>query len=100
MHAIRRFATPALAMLIALGASGCAGLSLNNGCGMGLADPMADGASRMNRGYPVAQMRMQQQAYQAKALSVGGQFSRGAYRKPGQTPLAPAGNTSSALCFR
>lgn len=100
MRTIRRFATPALATLVALGASGCAGLSLNTGCGMGLADPMADGASRMNRGYPVAQMRLQQQAYQAKALSVSSQFSRGVYRKPGQAPLAPAGNTSSALCFR
>lgn len=100
MRTIRRFAAPAFAMLVALGASGCAGLSLNTGCGMGLTDPMVDGASRMNRGYPIAQMRMQQRAYQAKALSVGGQFSRGAYRKPGQTPPAPAGNSSSALCFR
>lgn len=94
----RRFAAPALAVLVALGASGCAGLSFNTGCGA-FSDPMVDGASRMNSGYQVAQVRMQTRAYQQKALMVGGEFNRGSYRKPGQTPIAPS-NPSSALCFR
>lgn len=105
MRTPRRFAAPALAALaalLALGASGCAGFSMNTGCGMNLSDPMSDGASRMNRGYPFAQVRMQQQAYQNKAMMLGGaQFSRGAYRRPGQTPVAPSNHaSSSALCFR
>lgn len=95
-----RFAAPALAALLALGASGCAGISFNSGCGMGMADPMSDGASRLNRGYQFAQMRQQHLAYQAKALSVSGNFSRGAYRKPGQAPVAPSNNASSMSCFR
>ncbi|HYW14356.1 MAG TPA: hypothetical protein VE871_20480 [Longimicrobium sp.] len=99
MPGLRRFAAPALAVLVALGASGCAGMSFNSGCGMGLSDPMADGASRMNRGYPLSQLRMQHQAAQSKALMAGAQFNRGNYRKPGQTPIAPS-STSSALCFR
>lgn len=99
MPGLRRFAAPALAVLVALGASGCAGMSFNSGCGMSLSDPMADGASRMNRGYQLSQVRMQHQAYQKKALMIGGEFNRGAYRKPGQAPIAPS-NTSSALCFR
>jgi hypothetical protein len=99
MPGLRRFAAPALAVLVALGASGCAGMSFNSGCGMGLSDPMADGASRMNRGYQFSQLRMQQQAAQSKAFMAGAQFNRGNYRKPGQTPIAPS-NASSALCFR
>lgn len=101
MRTPRRFATPALAALLALGASGCAGFSMNTGCGMNLTDPMTDGASRMNRGYQFAQVRMQQQAYQNKALMAGGaQFNRGGYRKPGQAPIAPSNASATALCFR
>ena len=100
MRTPRRFAAPALAALLALGASGCAGFSMNTGCGMSMTDPMVDGASRMNRGYQFAQMRMQQRAYQQKALMVGGEFNRGAYRKPGQIPIAPSNNVSSGLCYR
>ena len=99
MPTLRAFAAPALAVLVALGASGCAGLSFNTGCGASFSDPMVDGASRMNRGYPIAQVRMQTRAYQQKALMVGGEFNRGSYRKPGQTPIAPS-SASSALCFR
>lgn len=99
MPALRRFAAPALAAVLALGASGCAGLSFNSGCGVALSDPMSDGASRMNRGYQFSQLRVQQQVYQSKALMAGAQFNRGGYRRPGQVPVA-ASNTSSALCFR
>lgn len=100
MRTPRRFAAPALAALLALGASGCAGFSMNTGCGMSMTDPMTDGASRMNRGYQFSQMRMQQRAYQNKQMAMSTEFSRGAYRKPGQTPMAPSNNSSSALCFR
>lgn len=99
MRTPRRFAAPALAALLALGASGCAGFSMNTGCGMNMTDPMADGASRMSRGYQFAQLRMQQRAYQNKQMAMSTEFSRGAYRKPGQTPIAPS-NSSSAYCFR
>ncbi len=99
MPNLRRFAAPALAALLALGASGCAGMSFTSGCGMGMADPMVDGASRMNRGYQFSQLRMQQRAYQNKQMATSASFSKGAYRKPGQVPMAPS-NTSSALCFR
>jgi hypothetical protein len=101
MPALRRFAAPALGLLLALGASGCAGFSLNQGCGSGLMnDPMADGASRLNRAaFQRGQLVQTHHAYQQKALMVGGQFQRGHYRKPGQAPLAPA-QPSSALCFR
>jgi hypothetical protein len=100
MRMPRRFAAPALAALFALGASGCAGFSMSTGCGMNTTDPMTDGASRMSRGYQFAQLRMQQQAYQNKALMAGAQFNRGAYRKPGQAPVAPSNTASSALCYR
>lgn len=99
MPGLRRFAAPALAALVALGASGCAGLTFNSGCGMNMSDPMADGGSRMNRGYQFSQLRMQQQVHQSKALMAGAQFDRGGYRRPGQVPAA-ANNSSSALCFR
>jgi hypothetical protein len=96
-----RFAAPTLAFLLALGASGCAGMSFNTGCGMGMAaDPMADGASRLNRaGFQRSQLIATHQAYQKKALMVGAEFNRGAYRKPGAAPIVPS-NASSALCFR
>ena len=100
MRSLRRFATPALAVLVALGASGCAGMSFNSGCGMGMSDPMSDGASRLSHAtFQRGQVVAQQQAYQRKALMVGGEFNRGNYRKPGSLPVAPS-NTSSALCFR
>jgi hypothetical protein len=96
---LRRFATPALAALLALGASGCAGMSFNTGCGFANVDPMSDGASRMSRGFQRHQMRAQQQAYQHKATMVSAQFSRAHIRKPGALPIAQ--NTSSSpLCFR
>lgn len=101
MRSLRRFTAPAVAALLALGASGCAGMSFNSGCGgMGLNDPMADGASRMNRAtFQRGQMMANHQAYQRKALMAGGEFNRGNYRKPGSVPVAPSGSTS-ALCFR
>lgn len=99
MPTLRRFAAPAFAVLLAIGASGCAGMSFTSGCGMGVSDPMVDGASRMSRGYQFAQLRTQQRAYQNKQMAASASFSRGAYRKPGQVPVAPS-NTSSALCFR
>jgi hypothetical protein len=97
-----RFAAPALAALLALGASGCAGISFNTGCGMGMiSDPMADGASRLNRAsFQRSQLIATHQAYQKKALMLGTEFNRGNYRKPGSTPIAPSYNQSSALCFR
>lgn len=95
---LRRFAAPALAVLVALGASGCAGMSFNTGCGFASADPMSDGASRLNRGFQLHQARAQQQAYQHKAMMVGTQFSRGSIRKPGSLPMAQT--SSSPLCFR
>jgi hypothetical protein len=97
---LRRFAAPALAVLVALGASGCAGMSFNTGCGFASVDPMSDGASRMNRGFQMHQMRGQQQAYQQKAMMVGGQFSRGYIRKPGAVPMARSSTSSAPLCFR
>jgi hypothetical protein len=98
---LRRFATPALAALLALGASGCAGMNFNAGCGFSSIDPMSDGASRMNRGFQRHQMRAQQQAYQHKAMMIGTQFSRGQIRKPGALPIAANSNASSSpLCFR
>lgn len=99
MRTPRRFAAPALAVLVALGASGCAGLSLSTGCGFGTADPMSDGVSRMNRGFQLHQTRAQQQAYQHKALMIGGEFNRGAIRKPGSLPIAQS-TSAAPLCFR
>lgn len=99
MRTPRRFAAPALAVLVALGASGCAGLSLNTGCGLASADPMSDGASRMNRGFQMHQARAQQQAYQHKAMMIGAQYSRASIRKPGSLPIAQS-TSSSPLCFR
>jgi hypothetical protein len=95
---LHRFAAPALAVLVALGASGCAGLSFNTGCGFASADPMLDGASRMNRGFQLTQVRAQQQASQQKAMMVGAQYSRD-FRKPGMVPMTRA-TSSSPLCFR
>ena len=69
---LRRFAAPALAVLVALGASGCAGMSFNTGCGFASVDPMSDGASRMSRGFQMHQARAQHQAYQHKAMMVSG----------------------------
>lgn len=97
---LRRFAAPALAVLVALGASGCAGMSFNPGCGLASVDPMTDGASRMNRGFQTQQMRAQHVAYQHKAMMAGTQFSRGQIRKPGSLPIAPIANPTSPLCFR
>lgn len=94
---IRRFAAPALGLLIALGASGCAGLSFNTGCGFGAGDPMADGASRMNRGFQRHNLIAQQQSYQKKALMAGSQFRRDV-RKPGSAPIVQS--APSAMCFR
>lgn len=96
---LRRFAAPALAVLVALGASGCAGMSFNTGCGFASVDPMSDGASRMSRGFQMHQARAQQQAYQHKAMMGGAQFNRGAVRKPGSLPMAQTAS-SSPLCFR
>jgi hypothetical protein len=96
---LRRFAAPAFAVLVALGASGCAGMSFNTGCGFASVDPMSDGASRMSRGFQMHQARAQQQAYQHKAMMAGTQFSRGAIRKPGSLPMAQT-TSSSPLCFR
>lgn len=96
---LHRFAAPALAVLVALGASGCAGMSFNTGCGFASVDPMSDGASRMSRGFQMHQARAQQQAYQHKATMVSGQFSRGYIRKPGALPIAQT-TSSSPLCFR
>jgi hypothetical protein len=96
---LRRFAAPALAVLVALGASGCAGMSFNTGCGFSSMDPMTDGASRMNSGFRTHQMRAQHVAYQHKAMMAGTQFSRGNIRKPGSLPVAQA-SPVSALCFR
>ena len=96
---LRRFAAPALAALLALGASGCAGMNFNTGCGFSSVDPMSDGASRMSRGFQRHQMRAQHQAYQYKATMVSTQFSRGHIRKPGAVPVAQS-NSSSPLCFR
>jgi hypothetical protein len=97
---LRRFAAPALAVLVALGASGCAGMNFNTGCGFASVDPMSDGASRLNRGFQMHQARAQQQAYQQKAMMVSGQFSRNYIRKPGAVPLARSGTSSAPLCFR
>ena len=97
---LRRFTAPALAVLVALGASGCAGMSFNQGCGFGSADPMTDGASRMNRGFQTHQMRAQHVAYQHKAMMAGTQFNRNSIRKPGSLPLTQTAAPSSPLCFR
>ncbi|MBW3572337.1 MAG: hypothetical protein KY467_14645 [Gemmatimonadetes bacterium] len=99
MRTVRRFATPALAALVALGASGCAGLSFSPGCGFAAADLMTDGASRMNRGFQLHQARAQQQAFQHKAMMGGAEFNRGAIRKPGSLPVAQS-TPASPLCFR
>lgn len=94
-----RFAAPALAVLVALGASGCAGLSFNAGCGMASADPMTDGASRMNRGFQRHQMVAQHQAYQMKATSLlAARYSRDV-RKPGSLPMTQS-SYGSGLCYR
>lgn len=100
MRSIRRFTTPALAALLALGASGCAGMNFNTGCGLGMNDPMSDGASRLNRAtFQRGQLVAQQQAYQRKALMIGAEFNRGTHRKPGSLPVAQS-QPSSGLCFR
>ena len=99
MRTVRRFATPALAALVALGASGCAGLSFSPGCGLAAADPMTDGASRLNRGFQLHQARAQQQALQHKAMMGGAEFNRGAIRKPGSLPIAQT-SAPSAFCYR
>jgi hypothetical protein len=98
MRITRRFAAPALGVLLALGASGCAGLSFNTGCGLGAGDPMADGASRLNRGFQRHNLIAQQQAYQQKALMAGTQYSKHV-RKPGSAPIV-AQSRPSAMCFR
>jgi len=95
MMITRRIAAPALALLVTLGASGCAGLSLSNGCGMNAMDPMADGASRLNVAASRHQQIGQMQSYQKKALIISTQFSN-EIRKPGQLPVAP---TSQRLCY-
>lgn len=97
MRTVRRFAAPALGLLLALGASGCAGLSFNAGCGIGAGDPMADGASRLNRGYQRSNLIAQQQAYQQKALMAGSQYRRD-LRKPGAAPIVR--EAPSTMCFR
>jgi hypothetical protein len=97
---LRRFAAPALAVLVALGASGCAGISFNQGCGFGSVDPMTDGASRMSRGFQAHQMRAQHVAYQHKAMMAGTQFNRNSIRKPGSLPLTQVAAPVSPLCFR
>lgn len=99
MPTLRRFAMPALAALVTLGASGCAGLNFNAGCGFAAADPMSDGASRMSRGFQLHQARAQHQAYQHKAMMAGTQFNRGAIRKPGSLPIAQT-SAPSAFCYR
>lgn len=86
MRITRRIAAPALALLVSLGASGCAGLTLSHGCGMSTQDPMADGASRMNNGYRQHHALGQLQAYQKKALSAGTRYDRGV-RKPGEAAV-------------
>lgn len=100
MRTPRRFAAPALALLVALGASGCAGLSFNTGCGLASFDPMSDGAARMSRSVGLHQVRAQQQAYQHKALMIGAEFNRGAIRKPGSLPVAQSSAAPSAFCYR
>ncbi|HEX8321171.1 hypothetical protein [Longimicrobium sp.] len=95
MMITRRIAAPALALLVTLGASGCAGLSLSNGCGMNAMDPMADGASRLNVSATRHQQIGQMQAYQKKAMIANTQFSN-QIRKPGQVTVAPA---SQRFCY-
>jgi len=95
MMITRRIAAPALALLVTLGASGCAGISLSNGCGMNAMDPMADGASRLNVSATRHQQIGQMQAYQKKAMIANTQFSN-QIRKPGQVTVAPS---SQRLCY-
>jgi len=95
MMITRRIAAPALALLVTLGASGCAGLSLSNGCGMNAMDPMADGASRLNVSAARHQQIGQMQAYQKKAMIANTRFSTD-IRKPGQVAVAPS---SQRLCY-
>lgn len=95
MRITRRIAAPALALLVSVGASGCAGLTIGRGCGINSFDPMSDGASRMNtaasRHHAVGQM----QAYQAKAMIANTRFSQG-IRKPGQVAVQ---QPTASLCF-
>jgi hypothetical protein len=95
MMITRRIAAPALALLVTLGASGCAGLSLSNGCGMSAMDPMADGASRLNVSASRHQQIGQMQAYQKKAMIANTQSTD--IRKPGQVVVASP--TTGRLCF-
>jgi hypothetical protein len=100
MRAPRRLAA-ALALALSLGASGCASLNFSPGCGFGLgSDPMADGASRMNRTAEMrGHIRAQHQAYQRKALMTGtGSSSARNHRKPGDIP--PAATQPATLCVR
>lgn len=97
MRPPRRFAAPVLALLVALGASGCAGLSFAPGCGLGAADPMADGASRMHPAFQRHQLSARHQAFQHKAVSLGAQYSRD-IRRPGSLPVAQT--SVPGICFR
>ncbi|HZG42254.1 MAG TPA: hypothetical protein VEY93_04780 [Longimicrobium sp.] len=96
MMITRRIAAPALALLVTLGASGCAGLSLSSGCGMNAMDPMADPASRLNVAASRHQQIGQMQSYQKKAMIISTRFSN-EIRKPGQ--VAVASPTSQRLCY-
>jgi hypothetical protein len=92
---ITRIAAPALALVLALGASGCAGFRVA-GCGGGMqSDPMADGASRLNRNFQRHQMVGQFQAYQMKSRILSTSYSS-QIRKPGQPAIQQPG---SALCY-
>ena len=74
-----------LALLLALGASGCAGLTFQQGCGLGAADPMTDGVARMSPRAGLHRTIGLQQTYQKKQyFSGGGRFDR-SIRRPGQT---------------
>ena len=95
MRITRRIAAPALALLVSIGASGCAGLAVSKGCGMHVYDPMSDGASRMNGAAPRHTAIGQMQAYQAKAMSAGTRFN-GGMRKPGQVAVQ---QPAAGFCF-
>lgn len=98
MHVTRRIAAPALALLVTLGASGCAGMSFGAACGgIGQVDPMSDGASRLNRNFQRHQAVATHQAYQAKSTSlISSKFSRD-FRRPGQPNVQIS---SSPMCLR
>jgi hypothetical protein len=90
----RRFA-PALALVLALSASGCAGFSV--GCG-GLAsvDPMSDGVSRMNPAFQRFQQRSQAVAMQQKAMISSTHYRRD-LRRPGM-PMQASSIGAGSLC--